>query len=269
MNLTARLALNQATTAHWPLEAAVAGCADAGIAGIGLGREHVARVGGPERAARLVRDAGLRVSTLWPAGFFTVPGTREDNLRAVRDAATLGAEALTVISGGLPESSRDLAGARSRVFDGLAELVPLAQDLGVRLAIEPLHPRVCAEASVIVTLGQALRLAEQFPAETVGVVLDAWATWWDPDVTDVIARAGDRIFAVQLCDWLARQPANPKLGRCHVGDGVADVATLVRAVDQAGYQGLVEVEIFNEDVWRIPGEETLATMIERCESLAC
>ncbi len=265
MDLIGRLALNQATTMHWPMETVIAGCAAAGVAGIGLGMDHVARAGGADRVAALVRNAGLRVSTVWPAGFFTAPGAADRNRYAVQTAATLGAEALTVISGGLPPGSRDIAGARAQVADGLAELAPYAADLGVPLAIEPLHPRVCAEASVVTTLGQALALAEQLPG--VGVIVDAWATWWDPDVTDVIERAGDRILAVQLCDWLADQPANPKLGRGHVGDGVADVPALVRAVHAAGYQGLFEVEIFNEDVWAAPVEETIATMLDRCASL--
>ncbi|MFC8759908.1 sugar phosphate isomerase/epimerase family protein [Streptomyces sp. NPDC057193] len=123
----------------------------------------------------------------------------------------------------------------------------------------------CADRAVVSTLGQALDLAEQFPAEQVGVVVDSYHVWWDPDLAAQIARAGagGRIVSYQVCDWTLPLPADALLGRGHVGDGHIDFRTMTDQVDAAGYTGWIEVEIFNETIWNTPGGKTLQTMIER------
>ncbi|WP_405015739.1 sugar phosphate isomerase/epimerase [Kitasatospora sp. NBC_00070] len=264
------LSLNQITTKGWSLPEAVRGCVAAGIPAIGLWRDKVAEVG-VATAATLVRDAGLAVSSLCRGGFLTPtdPADRRaalaENLRALEEAAELGTDTLVMVVGGLPDGDRDLAGARSRVADLVAELAPHAGDFGVRMAIEPLHPMFCADRAVVSTLGQALDLAEQFPADQVGVVVDSYHVWWDPQLADQIARAGagGRIASYQVCDWTLPLPADALLGRGHVGDGHIDFRAMTDQVTAAGYTGWVEVEIFNEDVWRTPGEQTLKTVIER------
>ncbi|GAA1972648.1 sugar phosphate isomerase/epimerase family protein [Kitasatospora viridis] len=263
-----RLSLNQITTKNWTLPQAVQGCVNAGIPAIGLWRDKVAETGLAE-SARLVRDAGLTVSSLCRGGFLTTPGPEghrtalAENLRALEEAAELGTDTLVMVVGGLPDGSRDLTAARTRVADLLAELAPHAQDFGVRLAIEPLHPMFCADRAVVSTLAQALDLAEQFPTEQVGVVVDSYHTWWDPQLAQQIARAADRIAAYQVCDWTLPLPADALLGRGHVGDGHIDFRTLTHHLTTAGYTGWIEVEIFNEQIWNTPGEQTLRTMIER------
>ncbi|MER8185747.1 sugar phosphate isomerase/epimerase [Kitasatospora sp. NPDC094015] len=267
---TARLSLNQITTKHWTLPQAVRGCVEAGIPAIGLWRDKVAEVG-TARAAKLVREAGLRVSSLCRGGFLTADdaaGRRTalaDNLQAVEEAAELGTDTLVLVVGGLPAGSRDLPGARSRVAELLAELAPHAGDLGVRLAIEPLHPMFCADRAVVSTLGQALDLAELFPPAQVGVVVDSYHVWWDPELGRQLARAGagGRIAAYQVCDWTLPLPADALLGRGHVGDGCIDFRTLTGQVTAAGYSGWIEVEIFNQQVWDTPGDETLRTLVRR------
>ncbi|MFD4206128.1 sugar phosphate isomerase/epimerase family protein [Micromonospora tulbaghiae] len=264
----ARLSLNQRTTRRWSVAEAVDGCVRAGIPAIGLWREPVAEVGVPA-AARLVTDAGLRVSSLCRGGFLTAAdaaGRAEaltDNRRAIDEAAALRAACLVLVVGGLPPGSRDLAGARQRVADALAELAPYAAERGVRLALEPLHPMYCADRAVLSTLGQALDLAEAFPAEQVGVVVDTFHVWWDPDVWRQIARAGTRIASFQVCDFLTPLPADVLLGRGMMGDGHIDFPPLRRAVEAAGYTGDVEVEIFNAEVWATDPDLVVATMIAR------
>jgi sugar phosphate isomerase/epimerase len=266
-----RLSLNVWTTKGWSLREAVAGCVAAGVPGIGLWRDKVAEVG-LDVAARLVKDSGLTVTSLCRGGFFTGdPAHRAagaaDNRRAVDEAAALGTDVLVLVAGGLPPGSTDLAGARAQVAEGIAALAPYAASRGVRLAIEPLHPMFCADRAVISTLGQALDLAEQMAAETgrsnVGVCIDTYHVWWDPEVLAQIGRAGPRIYAFQVCDFLVPIPADALLGRGHVGDGVIDIPMLARAVIGAGYRGLVEVEIFNQEVWDTPGQQTLRTIIDR------
>ncbi|WP_245194465.1 sugar phosphate isomerase/epimerase family protein [Kitasatospora phosalacinea] len=265
-----RLSLNQITTKGWTLEEAVRGCVAAGIPAIGLWRDKVAEIG-VARAARLCRNAGLAVSSLCRGGFLTAGDETArraafaDNLAAIEGAAELGTDTLVLVVGGLPPGSRDLVGARRQVADLIGELAPHAGDFGVRLAIEPLHPMFCADRAVVSTLGQALDLAEAHPADRVGVVVDSYHVWWDPELERQVARAGagGRIAAYQVCDWTLPLPADALLGRGHVGDGHIDFGWLTDRVTEAGYTGWIEVELFNEPVWNTPGAQTLATLKER------
>jgi sugar phosphate isomerase/epimerase len=253
-----RLSLNQITTNRWSVAEAAEGCARAGIGAIGLWRDKVAEAGGAKAAARAVRQAGLTVSSLCRGGFFTAPGALEDNRRAIAEAAALGTDLLVLVCGGLPEGSRDLPGARAMVRDGIAAVLDDAAAAGVRLGIEPLHPMFCADRSVITTLGEANRLAAQFPPEHIGVVVDAYHVWWDPCVEEEIARA--RVFAFHVDDWVLPLPAGALLGRGLPGEGCADLARLNRAVSAAGYTGPIEVEVLNQRVWDLPGDEVLARL---------
>ncbi len=257
-----RFSLNQATTRHWPLPDVVDGCARAGLEWIGLWREPVQEYG-VGRAAKLVRDAGLRVSSLCRGGFFTQPGGADDNRRAVDEAAALGTDLLVLVSGGLPDRSRDLDGARETVADGVGTLAPYAAANGVRLGIEPLHPMFCSDRCVVSSLAGALDLAERFPADQVGVVVDAYHVWWDADVYRQIARAGRRILIYQVCDWVTPLPAGVLLGRGMIGDGAIELRRLRAACDAAGYAGPIEIEIFNAELWDAPGQQVLETAIER------
>jgi sugar phosphate isomerase/epimerase len=170
---------------------------------------------------------------------------------------------LVLVCGGLPEGSRDLRGARRMVADAVAELAPYAAGHGVRLAIEPLHPMFCADRSVISTTAQALDIAERFPPEQVGVMVDAYHVWWDPGLEAAISRAAGRIAGFQLSDWVLPLPADVLLGRGHIGDGCIDFRRLDRAVRAAGYEGWTEIEIMNADVWAAPCQQTLSVITER------
>lgn len=262
-----RLSLNQATTRRLSLPEAVSCCARAGVLGIGLWRDRVDEVGAGQ-AATLVREAGLTVTSLCRGGFLTAATAAgraaaiDDNRRAIEQAAVLGAPVLALVCGGLPPGSRDLAGARAMVSDGIADLVADAAAHKVRLAIEPLHPMFCADRSVVSTLGQALDLAEPFSPDQVGVMVDAYHVWWDPDLEAAIHRAGVRIAGFQLSDWVLPLPADVLLGRGHVGTGCIDFRGLDAAVRAAGYAGWTEVEIFNEDVWAAPAAQIIATVVE-------
>jgi len=269
-----RFSLNQATIKYATLPEAVRATVDAGIPSIGLWREPVAEFGLAASAA-LVRDEGLRVSSLCRGGFFTLaegPARRaaiDDNRRAIEETATLGAPALVLVAGGLPEGSRDIVGARERVRDAIGELAPDAAAAGVTLAIEPLHPMYVADRAVVSTLGQALDIAEQFDASAVGVVVDTFHIFWDPAVLDQIARAGasGRIASYQVCDWNLPIAADALLSRGYPGDGYIDFDSLTRAVAAAGYAGDVECEIFNQPIWDSPHAEVARTALERYESL--
>ncbi|MFN8499624.1 MAG: sugar phosphate isomerase/epimerase family protein [Anaerolineae bacterium] len=260
-----RLSLNQYTTQHWSLREAVEGCARAGIGWIGVWRDKVAEVG-PTPAARMVRDAGLRVSSLCRGGFFPAATAAErdaridDNRRAVDETAELGADLLVLVCG--PSPDRDIAAARGMVEDGIARLLPYAAERGVRLGIEPLHPMFAADRSVIVTLAQATTLAERFDSPYVGVVADAYHIWWDPELYPQINRAGQRIAAFHVSDWLV-PPPDLLMGRGMMGDGVIELRRIRAAVDAVGYSGPIEVEIFNHALWNTPGDDVLRLMCAR------
>ncbi|GIF08377.1 sugar phosphate isomerase/epimerase family protein [Actinoplanes siamensis] len=259
-----RFSFNQITAKPWTLPEMVAGCVAAGVDQVALWREPVAEYG-LDRAAALVRDAGLRVTTLCRSGFFQLPGWFDDNRRAIDEAAALRAPVLVLVSGGLPEGSRDLAGAREHVADAIGRLVPDAAAAGVTLAVEPLHPMYAADRCVISTWDQALAIAERHPAEHVGVTVDTYHLWWDDTVLEKIARAGDRIAIYQLADWITPLPAGVLTGRGLPGDGCIDMRAFHDAVDKAGYRGPIEVEVMNADLWERPGRDVLAATMTSFE----
>ncbi len=259
------LSLNQKTTDRWSIAEAVAGCVRAGIESVGLWRESVAETG-LQRTAALVRSADLRVSSLCRGGFLTAAdetGRRAalaDNRRAIDEAAALNAGCLVLVVGGLPPGSKDLPAARARVVEAIGELAGYAGDAGVQLALEPLHPMFCADRAVLSTLGQALDIAEHFPSNEVGVVVDTYHVWWDPDVWNEIDRATGRIASFQVCDWLTPLPSDVLLGRGMMGAGHIQFRPFVEAVRSAGYRGDIEVEIFNADVWASDPDSVVTTM---------
>lgn len=266
-----RFSLNQATIKYAALPDAVAATVAAGIPSIGLWREPVAEFG-LEASAALVRDAGLRVSSLCRGGFLTsgdLGASLDENRRAIEETAVLGAPALVLVVGGLPEGSRDLVGARERVRDAIGRLAGDARAAGIQLAIEPLHPMYVADRAVVSTLGQALDIAEQFDARDVGVVVDTFHIFWDPEVLAQIARAGagGRISSYQVCDWNLPIAADALLSRGYPGDGFIDFESLTRAVAAAGYEGDVECEIFRQDIWDAPFDEAARTSLARYREL--
>jgi sugar phosphate isomerase/epimerase len=219
-----RLSLNQKTTNSWSLPQAIDGCVRHGLEAIGVWREPLADLG-VDKARRLLDDAGLRVSSLCRGGFVTAldPEARraafDENRRAIEEAAALHAACLVVVVGGLPEGSKDLPGARERAAEAISQLAPLAADHGVRLALEPMHPIYTADRGVLATLGEALDLAERFPSEQVGVVVDSFHVWWDPQLEQHVARAGDRIASFQICDWITPLPPDALLARVTSSSG--------------------------------------------------
>ncbi|CAM5740466.1 Sugar phosphate isomerase/epimerase OS=Streptomyces alboniger OX=132473 GN=CP975_12350 PE=4 SV=1 [Streptomyces alboniger] len=266
----ARFSINQMTVKQLSMPELVDTCLELGVPGVGLWREPV-QTYGVEATAKLVRDAGLAVTTLCRGGFFTAidPDERaralDDNRRAVDEAATLGTDVLVLVSGGLPAGSKDLRGARERIADALAELGPYAEDHGVKLAIEPLHPMYASDRCVVSTLAQALDLAERFPAQQVGVTVDTYHIWWDDAAPEQIARAGagGRIHTFQLADWTTPLPEGVLNGRGQIGDGAIDMREWLGYVTAAGYTGPIEVELFNDGLWARDGREVLAETAER------
>jgi len=272
------LSLNTATVRkQGDLLAIIDACARHGIRAIDPWRDQVAAVG-LDRAARAIRDAGLDLTGYCRGGMFVSdtarrPEVRDDNRRAIDEAKALGSSCIVLVAGGLPQysrpgsaPSRDIAAAWSQVHDGLAEMLDYARTANVPLAIEPLHPAYAADRACVNTTKQALDLCDALdPKRTgmLGVALDVYHIWWDPELMGQIARAGkDRILAFHVCDWLV--PTKDMLNdRGMMGDGVIDIKRVRGAVEAQGFAGYSEIEIFSNDWWGRPMDDVLRTCIER------
>ncbi|MBG6084308.1 sugar phosphate isomerase/epimerase family protein [Zhihengliuella flava] len=280
------LALNTGTTPTLDLRTACEATAAAGLTHIGPWRHLLDGAGGADAAAKIIAESGLKASTLCRGGFLTAaePSAQaaalESNRAAIVEAATLGTDSLIMVVGGLPAAAhvlggdgdrtdKDIAAARHRVADRLAELVPFAQEHGVKLVLEPLHPMYAVDRAVLSTLGQALDLAAPHPTDAVAVVVDTFHVFWDPAVLEQIARAGreGRIASYQVCDFNLPIAQDALKSRGMMGDGYVDFASLSAAVAQAGYTGPVEVEIFNEEINAQDAALTLETMKQRYTDL--
>ena len=213
----------------------------------------------------MIRGEGLRVSSLCRGGWFSAPTPEErrkrvaDNRIAIEEAALLGAPVLVIVSG--PANGQTLEDARATALDGLLEMLPAAEKAGVALGIEPLHPMYAAERSVVVTLKQANDLADQLSSAVAGIVVDAFHVWWDPEVMQQIERARGRIVGFHVSDWPVPLPGI-LMGRAMMGDGVIALRKLRHAVDATGYNGPIEVEIFNEEIWKT-ADDNLLERIQR------
>jgi sugar phosphate isomerase/epimerase len=276
------LSLNTATVRkQGDLLEIIEGCARHGICAIDPWRDQVAAIG-LDRAARAVRDAGLELSGYCRGGMFTADAAhrieaRDDNRRAVDEAKALRAPCIVLVVGGLPQYSRpgsaaskDILGARAQVEDAIAEMMEYAREANMPLAIEPLHPAYAADRACLNTTRQALDICDALdPKRTgaLGVALDVYHIWWDPEVLPQIARAAkDRLLAFHVCDWLV--PTKDMLNdRGMMGDGVIDIKTLRAAVEAQGFAGYSEIEIFSNDWWDKPIDEVLQTCIARHRSV--
>lgn len=255
-----RLSINQITIRSWDLPRAVRGCVEHGIGSIGVWLDKVEETG-LARSVELLRSHDLTVSSVCRAGFFTEgepAGVSDENRRAVEIAHEVGAACLYIVCGGLG-ADLDLSAARARSLEGLAGLAEYARQADVRLALEPLHPMMCADRGVVVTLDQALDLVDAVDDPTLGVAVDTYNVWWDPHLEAAVARAGERVIGYQVCDWLVPQP-HPTFGRGIPGDGVIDIAGISAAVDATGFRGAIEVEIFNEEIWARDPDEVLTAI---------
>ncbi len=272
------LSLNTATVRRQGnLVEIIEACARHGIRAIDPWRDQVAGVG-LERAMRAVRDAGLDLSGYCRGGMFVADAAHrsevhDDNRRAVDEAAALGASCIVLVVGGLPQYSRpgsaaskDIVAARTQVHDGIAEMLEYAREAKLPLAIEPLHPAYAGDRACVNTTKQALDICDALDPQRsgmLGVALDVYHIWWDPELMGQIARAGkDRLLAFHVCDWLV--PTKDILNdRGMMGDGVIDISSVRAAVEAQGYAGYSEIEIFSNEWWGRPMDEVLRTCIER------
>ena len=269
MHDPSRLSINQLTTRdQWSLPEAVDGYARAGIGAMAVWWEKLREVGA-ERAARVIRDAGMTVTGYCAGGMLTARDDArrrerlDDNRRMVDEAVAVGSSCLVALGGGLDAGDRDIAGARRRALDGFAELLPYVRAAGIVLALEPLHPMVCATRSVLCTLRQANDWCDALGGgPEVGIAVDTYNVWWDPELESQIERSAGRIAAYHVSDWLP-DTRDLRFDRGMPGDGVIDLERFADRVTAAGYRGHHEVEILSTRWWREDPDAVVATVLDR------
>ncbi|THU05006.1 sugar phosphate isomerase/epimerase [Lampropedia puyangensis] len=257
-------------------------CASAGIRAVSPWRDQVAAVGLNSIAAQ-IRAHGMALSGYCRGGFFPAAdaaGLRaalDDNRRAIDEAKILDAPCLVMVVGALPGALdgqahyHDIARARQEVLDGLAASLEYAREVGMPLAIEPLHPMQAADRACINTLEHALDMCDALDPDAtgaLGVALDVYHVWWDPKLQQQIVRAGaKRLLAYHVCDWLT-PTRDLLLDRGMMGDGVVELKKIRQWVEAAGFRGYSEVEIFSErNWWQCSGEQTLQVCKQRHQTV--
>lgn len=249
-----RLCIHTITTKPWTIEEAAKNFSEAGIGGITVWRDAL-NGRNIKQTGQMLRNYDLNIVSLCRGGFFphtSNSGRHEaidDNRRAIDEAEALGAPLIVLVCGAVPGQS--LSESRKQIKDGIAAVLPYAEAAGVKLAIEPLHPMYADSRSAINTLGQANDLAEELNSPWLGIALDVYHLWWDPDLKEEIKRAGlkGKLSAFHICDW--KTPTLDLLNdRGLMGEGCINIKEIRGWVEESGYNGFIEVEIFSNLYWK-------------------
>ena len=267
-----RLCIHTITTKPWGIEEAAKNFSAAGMKGITVWRDALQNRN-IRQTGVMLRNSGLSVVSLCRGGFFPNkdPGKREsaldDNRRAIEEAFELGTDKIVLVCGADPGQS--LGESRKQIHDGIAAIVPEAKAAGVKLAIEPLHPMYADTRSAINTLAQANDLAEALNTQTVGVAVDVYHLWWDPDLENEIKRCGrnNNLLAFHICDW--KSPTTDMLNdRGLMGEGCIPVRKIRSWVEDAGFTGFIEVEIFSDIYWKMDQSQFLEKIVNAYREFA-
>jgi len=255
-----RLAIHTMTTKPWDLPTTCAKYAAAGVPGVGVWRQWLEGRKLAE-SRQLLDDHGLTAVSLVRGGFF--PGltsderqaSLDDNRRALDEAAAIGAPQVVLVCGAKPELS--LAENRKQITEGIASCIDHASQTGVKLSIEPLHPMYADCRSAVNTVGQCNDIIDVVGASHVGIAVDVYHVWWDPQLENELKRAGDRIIGFHVCDWMT--PTDDMLNdRGLMGEGCIDNRGIRKMVEAAGFAGWIEVEVFSTRHWARDQDEYLA-----------
>ena len=236
-----QLCIHTITTKPWSIEEAAKNYSAEGVKGITVWRDALANRN-IKQTGQLLRDHGLSIVSLCRGGFFPNREKEkrklaiEDNLKAIEEAAELGAPLIVLVCGADP--SQSLKDSRKQIQEGIETVLPQAKAAGIKLAIEPLHPMYADTRSAINTLAQANDMAEQINSSYVGVAVDVYHLWWDPTLKKEIKRSGknDHLFAFHICDWNS-PTVDILLDRGLMGDGCIPVNKIRSWVEATGFNG--------------------------------
>jgi sugar phosphate isomerase/epimerase len=257
-----RCAIHTQTNRPWSLAQCIDGYSRVGVRAVSVWRQVLEPIGA-KQAGRLLRDAGMTVPALVRGGFFVAPDVAgrkaafDVNRICIDEAVEIGAEMIVLVVGASP--GVPLKDARKQVADGIAAIIPHAEQAKVKLAIEPLHPMYAADKSCVNRMGDARRICEQLRQPLVGIACDVYHVWWDPDLRQEIELAGRQktLFGFHVCDWRV-DTRHLLTDRGLMGDGCIDLRTIRGWVEQAGFKGMIEVEVFSEQYWAMDQNDYLA-----------
>lgn len=253
-NDLSRLCIHTITTKPWHIEEAAKQFSAAGVKGITVWRDAL-EGRNIQQTGNLLRELDLTIVSLCRGGFFPDKDVSKrkaaiaDNRRAIEEAAELGTSLVVLVCGADPAQS--LEESRKQIHDGIAAILPVAAEAGVKLAIEPLHPMYADSRSAINTLAQANDMAEALNSPLVGVAVDVYHLWWDPNLEKEIKRCGENnnLFAFHICDW--KTPTTDLLlDRGLMGEGCIPIKQIRAWVESTGFKGFNEVEIFSNAYWQ-------------------
>lgn len=268
-----RLCIHHATVQErWSMPEFIDGMVRHGVGSVAILRDKLAACGVSEGAKRL-EGAGLVVTSLCAGGLVTTPDAAEavramdEFRRAIDEAAEIGAGSLMFVTGGVDPRDKSLEATRDRVLERLAAIAPYARAAGLKIALETLHPMRCAARSLISTLSIANDFCDALSDDEVfGVAIDTYAVWWDPNLAAEIKRAGRRIINFHVADWL-QDTCDLRLDRGMPGDGLIDLPGIRRMVEDAGYEGYIEIELFSaRDWWKRDPDEVVRIIKERYQT---
>lgn len=261
-----RLAVHTITTQPWDIDTAISKYAAVGVKGITVWRQWLEGKN-PADIGKQARESGLKVVSLCRGGFFPALDNQgrqaaiDDNRHIIDEAAALETDLIVLVCGAVP--GLPLPEARKHIQDGIGAVLDHARSAGVRLAIEPLHPMYADERSAVNTIRQANEMCDQIADPQVGVAVDVYHLWWDPDLKSGIERCGQekRLFAFHICDWLT--PTEDLLNdRGLMGDGCINIREIRGWVEAADFDGFNEVEIFSNKWWQKDQDQFLEAIKE-------
>ena len=262
----AQLCIHTITTKPWPIEIAIEKYHAQGVRGISVWRQALDGRD-PFEIGKRIRSANMNVVSLCRGGFFPDPDPAgqqkaiDDNLRAIDQAAELGAPLIVLVPGAIPGQS--LSKSCTQIQKGIEAILPRAIELDIKLGIEALHPMYADSRSTINSLSHANDVCEIFNSPNLGVIVDVYHLWWERNLKAEINRCGQagRIFAFHICDW--KTPTIDMLNdRGLMGEGCIDIAKIRKWVNDAGFNGYHEVEIFSDIYWQMDQIEFLKKIIE-------
>lgn len=264
----ARLSINETTTYRWSFEEDVANYRAAGIDAIGVWRQKLSDFG-EAKGAELLEETPLDVSCLFWVGGFTGSDGRSyreslhDAQEMLKTAVDIKARTLIVYSGG--RAGHTANHAKRLITGALAELAPQAAELGVTLAVEPMHPGCADGWTFLTTLDDTLALLDAVNDDRVKLVFDTYHLGHEPNVLQRIESVTARVALVQLGD--AKGPPGGEQNRCQLGQGVLPLREIVAALRAGGYDGYYDVELLGEEIESVDYRELIANAKRACAAL--
>jgi sugar phosphate isomerase/epimerase len=243
-----RFAISELTTFRWSFEEDITNYQSVGVHAIGIWRHKLTDFG-EQRGAKLLAESGLTASSLQWAGGFTGSDGRShtdslaDARLAIQTAAALGAKCLIVHSGA--RGSHTHNHARRLFRQALEKLLPLAEERGVTIAVEPMNGDCGGEFTFLNCFDETLALISECDSTALGIVLDTYHWGHQPLLFERLPQLLPHLALVQLGD--TRQPPSGEPNRCPLGEGIIPLRDIVHGLETAGYEGYYEVELMGEE----------------------